>query len=46
MTASIQLQMKQRELSHENASQYVVAQERVILELAMRTAERIIGAND
>ena len=29
--------------SYENANKYLVSQERVILELAMRTAERIIG---
>ena len=31
------------ELSYENAQKYLESQERVILELAMRTAERIMG---
>ena len=43
MTSSIQLANETTKLSFENASHYVASQERVILELAMRTAERIIG---
>ena len=36
-------QMKQQNQSNKNAQQYLESQERVILELGMRTAERIIG---
>ena len=43
MTSSIQLANETTDLSFENATEYIVSQERVILELAMRTAERIIG---
>lgn len=43
MAASIQTANKATELSLNNASQYVASQERVILELAMRSAERILG---
>ena len=43
MAASISTANETTELSHENARQYLVSQERVILELAMLSAERIIG---
>lgn len=43
MMSSIQLANEAAELSSENAYNYLVSQERVILELAMRTAEKILG---
>ncbi|WP_438317595.1 flagellar assembly protein FliH [Sporosarcina sp. FA9] len=43
MESSIQTANKTTEQSLNNASQYVASQERVILELAMRSAERILG---
>lgn len=43
MTSSVQLANAVTEKAYENAKQYQESQERVILELAMRTAERIIG---
>lgn len=43
MTASIRLANEATNISRENATQYLMDQERVILELAMLTAERIIG---
>ena len=35
--------MKRRSYRYENARQYLVSQERVILDIAMLSAERIIG---
>lgn len=43
MATSVQLANEVTVKSHENAEQYQVSQERVILELAMQTAARIIG---
>lgn len=43
MASSVQKANEVTEKAQENAEQYRVSQERVILELAMRTAERIIG---
>ncbi|WP_342512606.1 flagellar assembly protein FliH [Sporosarcina sp. FSL K6-1522] len=43
MAAAIQSANEATTQSYENANKYLVSQERVILELAMRTAERIIG---
>ena len=43
MTSSVQLANEVTEKAYENAKQYLESQERVILELAMRAAERIIG---
>ena len=43
MKSSIQLANEATKKSYENAAKYLVSQERVILELGLRTAERIIG---
>ncbi len=43
MTSSVQIANDVTKKAQENAEQYQASQERVILELAMRTAERIIG---
>jgi len=43
MAASISTANETTELSYENARQYLVSQERIILDLAMLSAERIIG---
>lgn len=43
MVASVELANHTTLLSEKNAAQYIAGQERVILDLAMRTAERIIG---
>ncbi|MFJ7933139.1 flagellar assembly protein FliH [Sporosarcina sp. NPDC096371] len=43
MANAIQIANEATEQSYRNAEQYLVNQERVILELALRTAERIIG---
>lgn len=43
MTLSIEQANEVTEKSHENAQQYQMGQERVILEIAMRAAGRIIG---
>jgi flagellar assembly protein FliH len=43
MAASIRAANEATTLSNENAAHYLVSQERVILELAMLSAERIIG---
>jgi len=43
MATSVQLANEATDQSHENANQYLSSQERVILELAMRTADRIMG---
>ena len=43
MASSIQTANEVTEQSYKNAQQYLVNQERVILELAVRTAERILG---
>lgn len=44
MTDAVKLANDASELSRENAVKYLESQERVILELAMRTAERILGS--
>ena len=44
MTASIEQANDITKKSHENALQYQMSQERVVLEIAMRATERIIGA--
>ncbi|MFS0574228.1 flagellar assembly protein FliH [Sporosarcina sp. 179-K 3D1 HS] len=43
MAASVQMANETTELSYKNANKYLNSQERVILELAIRSAERIIG---
>lgn len=43
MATSVQLANEATEQSHENANQYLSSQERVILDLAMLTANRIMG---
>ncbi|MBO0585785.1 flagellar assembly protein FliH [Sporosarcina sp. E16_8] len=43
MAASISTANETTELSYENARQYLVSQERIILDLAMLSTERIIG---
>jgi len=43
MAASISTANETTELSYENARQYLASQERIILDLAMLSAERIIG---
>nr|WP_255485669.1 flagellar assembly protein FliH [Sporosarcina sp. BP05] len=43
MAASISTANETTELSYESARQYLVSQERIILDLAMLSAERIIG---
>ena len=43
MASALQIANEATEQSHKNAQQYLDSQERVILELGMRTAERIMG---
>ena len=43
MATNVQITNDTTEQSHKNAQQYLDSQERVILELGMRTAERIMG---
>lgn len=43
MATNVQIANEATEQSHKNAQQYLDSQERVILELGMRTAERIMG---
>lgn len=43
MATSVQLANEATDQSHENANQYLSSQERVILDLAMQTADRIMG---
>ena len=43
MATSVRNANETTELSHENARQYLISQERIILDIAMLSAERIIG---